>query len=290
MTLLGARRMSAGAAVALSLMAVVGCHDEKIGTISGPPLTIAPPLDAASTATTTATATTAAIADSGVEPFCPVNASFLDVGKDPKRIEHVACETRAVIVMQGKVSARSFVPQDKPLDDTLVAGDVMLTQGQGRYELVGDGIAVFAIVQPPACEPNQFAGLTKKVIRGKDVPALTLANGGLKVHLDVEGANAAVAYMGRLEGTAAVPEHVHETSWEVLCAVEAQGTLTLAGAARRVTSRSCTRVPPNTKHAWKPDDGTKLVAIQFYTPPGPEQRFKALASAASEGGAPPPKR
>ena len=44
-------------------------------------------------------------------------------------------------------------------------------------------------------------------------------------------------------------------------------------------------VPPATKHAWKPDEGSTLVAIQLYTPPGPEQRFKALAAAAADAGA-----
>ena len=43
-------------------------------------------------------------------------------------------------------------------------------------------------------------------------------------------------------------------------------------------------VPPGVKHSWKPDPGTKLVAVQFYSPPGPEQRFKALAAAAADAG------
>jgi hypothetical protein len=43
-------------------------------------------------------------------------------------------------------------------------------------------------------------------------------------------------------------------------------------------------VPPDTKHAWKPDPGSKLVAIQMYDPPGPEQRFVALANAARDAG------
>jgi mannose-6-phosphate isomerase-like protein (cupin superfamily) len=94
--------------------------------------------------------------------------------------------------------------------------------------------------------------------------------------------------MGRIEGTAAVPEHDHGRSWEVLCAVEASGTLTIDGAPRRIAPKTCTKVLPGAKHSWKPDDGTKLVAVQFYTPPGPEQRFKAMAAA--DGGAAPPKR
>ena len=85
------------------------------------------------------------------------------------------------------------------------------------------------------------------------------------------------AYMGRLEGIAPVAEHVHPDSWEILCAVDAAGTFTLDGKDQRLGPKQIVVVPPNTKHAWKPDDGKKLVAIQLYGPPGPEQRFKKLA-------------
>jgi hypothetical protein len=32
------------------------------------------------------------------------------------------------------------------------------------------------------------------------------------------------------------------------------------------------------KHSWTPDPKSELVAIQLYAPPGPEQRFRALAA------------
>lgn len=274
--------MTRGALVACAL-SIVACQNEKVGTAVGPPLLIASP-DAAAPITPPDAAPAAAAPDAG-GAFCPAQASFFDVTKDPRRIEHVACETRATVVVRGKVRAASFVPQDKPMDESLVAGDVMLTQGQGRYDLVGDGVVLFAILQPPACDPPLAQGVTKKVIRGKDVPEIRLPS-GLAVHLDVEGANATVAYLGRLEGAAAVPEHVHDGSWEVICAVEAAGTLTIAGAPARLGPRTCLQVPPKTKHAWQPDPGSKLVAVQIYTPPGPEQRFKA----AQGGGVPAPKR
>src|SRR5581483_9235987 len=125
-----------------------------------------------------------------------------------------------------------------------------------------------------------------KVVHAKDAQPQVWANGGMKAFLDVEGPN---AYIGRLEGTGAVSEHVHETSWETLCAVEAKGTFTLAGAPQPLAAKTCVQVPPNTKHSWTPDAGSKLVAIQYYSPPGPEQRFKALAAAEkADAGAPKP--
>ncbi len=108
-----------------------------------------------------------------------------------------------------------------------------------------------------------------------DAPELTWANGAMHAHLD--GEKLPYAYVGRLEGTAPVAEHVHESSWEVLCAIEASGTFTVAGVAKRLGARTCVSVPPATKHSWTPDPGTKLVGVQFYDPPGPQSRFKALA-------------
>jgi len=90
--------------------------------------------------------------------------------------------------------------------------------------------------------------------------------------------NAAV-YLGRLSGTSAVAEHVHDGSWEVLFALEADGTMTLAGAPRHVGARDIIKVPPGVKHSWAPARGSKLVAVQAYAPPGPEQRFRTLAEA-----------
>jgi hypothetical protein len=39
-------------------------------------------------------------------------------------------------------------------------------------------------------------------------------------------------------------------------------------------------IPAGTKHAWRPDPGSRLVGVQLYWPPGPEERFRALADEA----------
>ena len=44
-------------------------------------------------------------------------------------------------------------------------------------------------------------------------------------------------------------------------------------------------IPAGAKHAWKPEPGSKLVAVQMYSPPGPEQRFVGLAAADKDAGA-----
>jgi mannose-6-phosphate isomerase-like protein (cupin superfamily) len=93
-------------------------------------------------------------------------------------------------------------------------------------------------------------------------------------------------YLGRLEGTAPVAEHVHKGTWEILAAIHASGTFVLDGKEARLGPRQVVVVPPDAKHAWRPDPGSNLVAVQLYWPPGPEQRFVALGAADTDAGAP----
>jgi quercetin dioxygenase-like cupin family protein len=77
---------------------------------------------------------------------------------------------------------------------------------------------------------------------------------------------------------AAVAEHVHEKEWECVLVLTGKGTLTLAGSPKSLSPGMMECVPPSTKHAWKGEGTDPFVAVQIYTPPGPEQRFKKLAN------------
>ncbi|HSD87995.1 MAG TPA: cupin domain-containing protein [Kofleriaceae bacterium] len=69
-----------------------------------------------------------------------------------------------------------------------------------------------------------------------------------------------------------VPEHVHANETEMLYVLEGAGTMTIAGQDIAVTPTSVIQIPPNTKHAFTATAAVR--AVQIYTPPGPEQRFK----------------
>jgi quercetin dioxygenase-like cupin family protein len=71
---------------------------------------------------------------------------------------------------------------------------------------------------------------------------------------------------------AKVPEHVHANETEMLYILEGSGTMTIAGKELAVSPTSVIQIPPNTKHAFAATAAVK--ALQIYTPPGPEQRFK----------------
>lgn len=75
-----------------------------------------------------------------------------------------------------------------------------------------------------------------------------------------------------LPAGANVPEHVHAGETEILYVLEGSGTMTIAGQSLDVTPTSVIQIPKNTKHAFTASANVR--ALQVYTPPGPEQRFK----------------
>ena len=70
-----------------------------------------------------------------------------------------------------------------------------------------------------------------------------------------------------------VPEHVHEKATELLYVLAGSGKLLVDDVELAVTPTTVIQIPPKAKHAFYPT--TDVVAVQFYTPAGPEQRFKA---------------
>ena len=209
-------------------------------------------------------------------PQQPLRAAFVTA---PQSVQLGKCEQLLLTVVQGAASVSG---------DALGVGDVVtvVAAAPSAVDVQGSGLLVSATAQVPCETP---AG--RHVVRATQAPELTFMGGAMRAHLDVDDrAVAPTAYLGRLSGTAPVPEHTHAGSWEVICAVEAAGLFTLAGAGQRLAPHSCVAVPPDVKHAWKPDPGSNLVAVQMYSPPGPEQRFKKLAAdyaaSGAEAGAP----
>ncbi len=202
-------------------------------------------------------------------PFAaPPTAAFVDVvaGKGSPVVLQ-GCDEVAIAVATGKLTA---------LGETLLAGDVLLVNGTGSFDMKGAALVAVGRVVPRACEP--LAAIDKKIVRGKVAPPLVWGQGAMTAHLDVDEKISSDLYVGRLEGTAPVAEHEHAGVYELLCAVQADGVLTIGDHPQIIGAKTCTVVPPNTKHSWKPANGSKLVAIQMYAPPGPEQRFKKLAA------------
>jgi quercetin dioxygenase-like cupin family protein len=75
-----------------------------------------------------------------------------------------------------------------------------------------------------------------------------------------------------LETGQVVPEHAHSAESEFLLVQGGEGTMSVDGVTLAVAPSSVIQVPPATLHAATVT--APLRAVQFYTPPGPEQRFR----------------
>ena len=253
-------------------------HGEEVGTISGPPLLIdkgdatATPIDAGGR--------------DAEPPLPPVTAEIVDVDAQGFHWDHVACEKRIFAGVSGHVTL--LKPATKDAKGQFFAavdpGDVVVARGKGGSDVKGPGKIVRAIARGAQCEPDSVGDIKARTSLGRPTKPLIWANGAMKAWLMVERADADFTYVGFLEGTAPVAEHQHDGSWEILCAIEANGEFTILGQPQRLAGGTCVSVPPGTKHAWKPDPGSNLRAVQFYSPAGPEQRFRGLA--AGDSGAP----
>lgn len=203
----------------------------------------------------------------------PLTATFVDLRPAGTPVTRRACEKLLVAIVRGNGSVGG---------ESLARGDAVVFSAGSEIVVKGDGLGVVAAIAMSPCPKAPVAAPAPRVVRADAAPPLDFAGGRMRAHLDIHEPLDGVAYAGRLSGDAGVPEHVHETSWEILCAVDAHGTLTIAGEKKRIEPRTVTIVAPNTKHAWAPDPGSTLEAFQFYAPPGPEERFRALAASARD--------
>lgn len=220
-------------------------------------------------------ASTAALLAAGTATEPPITASFVDA---PGKIDTPLCTRLLIAIAKGKVIA---------MGETLTVGDVMVVTHPDPIKLEGTGLVLVARrdFEPDVCGVKTRPALDKRLVRANAAPELRWAGGTMSGHLDVVGRASPDVYLGRLEGTAAVAEHDHPASWEILAAVEANGTFVLDSTEGHLGARQIIVIAPGSKHAWKPEPGSKLVAIQMYSPPGPEQRFVALAAAEKDAGA-----
>jgi mannose-6-phosphate isomerase-like protein (cupin superfamily) len=218
----------------------------------------------------------------------PVRAAFVDLTSAGTPVSAGRCETLVVAAARGRAVIEPLSPAGEGA--VLEVGDTWVwygyeprtgaPAGQARATVRGQGFAFVAHVRHAACDERALVVRPQRLIPSSSTAPLTWAHGAMRAHLDLETNGLVDAYVGRLEGTVGVVEHTHDEAWEILGDVEGTGTFTFDGAPHRLGPRGVVVVPPGTRHAWLPDEGTRLVAIQMYAPPGPEQRFKLLANGA----------
>lgn len=171
--------------------------------------------------------------------------------------------------------------------DHVAAGDMAFVAAGGLREIKGNAVRVTV---PGGMEGAARAGaLPTPLATGKQIyqvlrAAQAKTYGPAQIFLETGPMAASIL---SLAAGANVAEHVHAKETEMLYILEGAGTMTIAGQAVAVTPTSVIQIPPNTKHAFTAS--ANLRALQIYTPPGPEQRFKKPQGPTSLDRAVPPK-
>lgn len=134
-------------------------------------------------------------------------------------------------------------------------------------------LALILLATPPTKAP---AGA---VISRVEQPLHLIADGkgSARVLLD-EAAGLKEAAMTELlmSPGAAVAEHVHDRSAELLYVISGRASMTMGDKTYEIGPGTSIYIPAGTKHSVRVTSLVEpLRAIQVYTPGGPEQRFKA---------------
>jgi quercetin dioxygenase-like cupin family protein len=88
-----------------------------------------------------------------------------------------------------------------------------------------------------------------------------------------EGATEGAMTLLVLQPGASVPEHVHESSVELLYVLSGEAEMTVDGKTLHVGPETGVRIPKGARHSARVVGEKALRGLQVYTPGGPEQRF-----------------
>jgi mannose-6-phosphate isomerase-like protein (cupin superfamily) len=137
-----------------------------------------------------------------------------------------------------------------------------------------------------AAASGQKAGWTRRPAPVTSVefdrqPDLAWGGGAYHARLGFEDGSASLGTL-MASKNAPVPQNVHEHEWEVLAILSGDGTLVRTVDGREddtpIAPGTFASIAPGVTHAYRPAGTSPLVAVQLFLPPGPEQRFKKLAS------------
>jgi quercetin dioxygenase-like cupin family protein len=178
-----------------------------------------------------------------------------------------------IYVRRGNIKIGSFVARD---DDVVVLPD-----GSAPAMMTALTTELDVLYVPPGGEqdhragkpvPQPTAGPEPRLVKANEAHKYEILGGKNTARIYVENSAASVTRLRITPGTA-IPEHAHAGSAEVIYVTEGKGELTVDGEKYPVGPFTAIYIPPGAKHAFVAAD-RDVKAIQFYTPSGPEQRFK----------------
>jgi mannose-6-phosphate isomerase-like protein (cupin superfamily) len=115
-------------------------------------------------------------------------------------------------------------------------------------------------------------------------PDLAWGGGAYHARLGFEDGSASLGAL-MASKSAPVRQNVHDHEWEILAILSGEGALVRTIGGREdttpIAAGTFASIAPGVPHAYRPAGTSPLVAVQLFLPPGPEQRFKRLASGAN---------
>lgn len=131
------------------------------------------------------------------------------------------------------------------------------------------GLAAMSWASEPAAAPRYR-------VSTKEAPRHLIANGKGSATLLLNastGATAASMTLLELGKSSGVPEHIHESSVEILYVEDGAAEMTVSGQKLRVEKGDAVYIPAGAKHSAQVVSEGPFRAVQVYAGPGPEQRF-----------------
>jgi TonB family protein len=200
--------------------------------------------------------------------------TFVDVTAGSRWMRPNGNGTAFVFVNKGRASVGA---------NAVTIGDVLVfPEGSAHPLRASVRTELLVLLTPPGGEQAYRDGATMgqtasgpepRVVKAASEQKFTIADGKGDVRILVEKDRASVARL-RLGPGAVVPEHVHAGEAEILYILQGTGTMTVDGSKYPVEPFMAVHVPPGVKHAFTVTSDQSVEAVQFYTPSGPEQRFK----------------
>jgi quercetin dioxygenase-like cupin family protein len=137
----------------------------------------------------------------------------------------------------------------------------------------------FEVIRDPrkATKPPPANGkLVARKADEADPLSILGGKGTARIVLDeaITGSNAMAVDLVEFAPGAEIPRHEHAGNTEILYVVSGGGNLVVGSEKHAFGAEHVLHLPPSQPHGAKIAGGEKTIAIQFYAPAGPEQRFR----------------
>jgi quercetin dioxygenase-like cupin family protein len=223
----------------------------------------------------------------------------LEAGSKVTLPKHSGLELLA-LVLKGTVVSKCADPYGKKFQQSIWEG--FRAQGAGcKVTAVSDAQVLFVVLalKGTLTEQIEFAKREPWSVRWKvregtwemgdfaKVAVLSWMDDAVHVRLAFDDVNQKAASFGVMMASQDVGYDAHRhDAWENLAILSGGGKVRLDGKEHSIGPGSVLQIPPGTTHAFTASGDAELLAVQVFTPTGPERRYRDLAGKSAKAGEP----